>query len=141
MLRRPVDPVVVPCVFFVDRVLLPLCAKREINALVVKYHASMASMLTTTSTVQAEFKPERTYTWNEQLTAKGINMNIWLPNKEGPPARWEVVDAQGNNLTVRMHFGEVVFNFQDENSFLVNYPETAKASGKIACRRSGTPKE
>jgi len=33
-----------------------------------------------------------------------------------------------------MHFGEVVFNFQDENSFLVNYPETAKASGKIACR-------
>lgn len=38
MLKRPFDPVVLPCVFFVDRVLLPLCEKRERNGLVVKYH-------------------------------------------------------------------------------------------------------
>ena len=92
----------------------------------------------TTCTVQAEFKADGTYTWREQHQGDGIGMNFWVPKEDGPPARWEVVGAEGNKLTVRMHSGEVVFDFQDENAFTMNLPESVKASGTITFRRSGT---
>src|SRR5262249_50985932 len=97
--------------------------------------------VTTTCTVQAEFKPDGTYTWKEQHKGDGISMNVWVPKEAGPPARWEVVRAQGSKLTVRIHSGEVVFDFQDENAFTMNLPESAKASGTLAFRRTGTPKK
>src|SRR5262249_52965700 len=99
------------------------------------------SSVTTTCTVQAEFKPDGTYTWKEQHKGDGISMNFWVPKEEGPPARWEVVGAQGNKLTVRIHNGEVVFDFQDENAFTMNLPESAKASGTLAFRRSKAPEK
>jgi hypothetical protein len=97
--------------------------------------------VTTTCTVQAEFKADGTYTWKEQHQGDGIRVNFWAPKEDGPPARWEVVGAQGNELTVRIHSGEVVLEFQDENAFTMNLPEAAKASGTLAFRRLGTPKK
>jgi REP element-mobilizing transposase RayT len=97
--------------------------------------------VSTTCTVQAEFKPDGTYTWKEQHQGDGISMNFWVPKEDASPARWEVVGAQGNKLTVRLHSGEVVFDFQGANAFAMNLPESAKASGTIAFRRSRKPKE
>jgi hypothetical protein len=97
--------------------------------------------VTTACAVQAEFKPDGTYTWKEQHQGEGISMNFWVPKEDGPPARWEVVGAQGNSLTVRIHSGEVVFAFQDENSFTMSLPESAKGSGTITFRRSGPSKK
>ena len=97
--------------------------------------------MTADCTVQAEFKPDGTYTWNEQHKAEGISMSFWVPKDDGPPARWEAVHAQGRNLTVRIHSGEVVFEFLDANSFTMSIPESAKASGILTFRRSGTSKQ
>jgi len=94
-----------------------------------------ASIITTV-TVHAEFKPDGTYTWKEQHRGDGIDMSFWVPKEDASPARWEVVGAQGNKLTVRIHSGEVVFNFQGEDAFTMNVPKSAKASGTIAFRRS-----
>jgi hypothetical protein len=93
--------------------------------------------VTTACTVHAEFKPDGTYTWKEQHRGDGIGMNFWVPKEEASPARWEVVGSRGNQLTVRIHSGEVVFAFQDEDAFTMNLPESAKASGTITFRRSG----
>jgi hypothetical protein len=95
----------------------------------------------TTCTVQAEFKTDGTYTWKEQHQGDGIRMNFWVPKEDSPPARWEVVGAQGNKLRVRIHSGEVVFDFQDEDAFTMNLPESAKAGGTLAFRRSGPSKK
>jgi hypothetical protein len=97
--------------------------------------------VSTTCTVQAEFKRDGTYTWKEQHQGDGISMNFWVPKEEGPPARWEVVGAQGNKLKVRIHAGEVVFDFQDENAFTMSLPESAKAIGTLAFRRLRTSKK
>jgi outer membrane lipoprotein-sorting protein len=99
------------------------------------------SSVTTTCTVQAEFKPDGTYTWKEQHQGGVISMNFWVPKEDASPARWEVVVAQGNKLTVRVHSREVVFDFQGDNAFTMNLPESAKASGTITFRRSSKPKE
>ena len=96
--------------------------------------------VTTTCTVQAEFKPDGTYTWKEQHQGDGISMSFWVPKEDASPARWEVVGAQGNELTVRIHSGEVVFRFQDKDAFTMTLPESAEASGTITFRRSGTSK-
>jgi hypothetical protein len=95
----------------------------------------------TTCTVQAEFKADGTYTWKERHQGDVISMNFWVPKEDDPPARWEVLGAQGNQLKVRIHSGEVVFDFQDENAFTMNLPESAKATGTLAFRRSGTFKK
>jgi hypothetical protein len=100
----------------------------------------VSGMVTSACTVQAEFKPDGTYTWNEQHQGDGISMNFWVPKEDASPARWEVVDSQGNKLTVRIHSGEVVFHFQGKDAFTMTLPESAKASGTIAFRRSGTSK-
>jgi hypothetical protein len=99
------------------------------------------SSVTTTCTVQAEFKPDGTYTWKEQHQGEGISMNFWVPKEDASPARWEVLGAQGNKLTVRIHSGEVVFDFQGDSAFTMNLPGSAKASGTIAFRRSSKPNE
>ena len=99
------------------------------------------SWVTTTCTVQAEFKRDGTYTWKEHHQGDGISMNFWVPKEDTSPARWEVVGAQGNKLTVRTHSGEVVFEFQGDDAFTLNLPEPAKASGTITFRRSRNHKE
>jgi hypothetical protein len=98
-------------------------------------------LITTTCTVQAEFKADGTYTWREQHQGEGISMSFWVPKEGGPPARWEVVGARGNKLTLSIHSGQVVFDFQEENAFTMDLPESAKASGTITFRRSGTSKK
>jgi hypothetical protein len=97
--------------------------------------------VTTDCTVQAEFKPDGTYVWKEQHKGAGISMSFWAPKEDGSPARWEVVSVQRNKLTVRIHSGDVVFDFQDENTFTMNLPESAKASGTLTFRRSGMSKQ
>jgi len=97
--------------------------------------------VTTTCTVQAEFKAEGTYTWKEQHQGDGISMNFWVPKEDAPPARWEVVGAQGSKLTIRIHSGDVVFDFQGTDAFTMTLPESAKASGKLAFRRLRTSKK
>jgi hypothetical protein len=94
-----------------------------------------AETVTTTCTVQAEFRPDGTYTWNEQHQGDGISMNFWLPKEGAPPARWEVVGARGNQLTVRMHTGDAVLDFQGENAFTMALPESTKGSGTITFNR------
>jgi hypothetical protein len=96
--------------------------------------------VTTTCTVQADFQPDGTYTWKEQHQGDGISMNFWVPKEGASPARWQVVGAQGNELTVRIHSGEVVFHFQGNDAFTMTLPESAKASGTISFRRSRAPK-
>src|SRR5262249_20750532 len=73
------------------------------------------AFITTTCTVHAEFKPDGTYTWKEQHRGDGIDMSFWVPKEDASPARWEVVGAQGSKLTVRIHSGELVFDFQGED--------------------------
>ena len=97
--------------------------------------------LATTCTVQAEFKPDGTYPWNEQHKGEGISMNFLVPKENASPARWELVGAQGKKLTVRIHSGEVVFEFQGESDFTMNLPESAKAIGTLAFRRLRTSKK
>jgi hypothetical protein len=97
--------------------------------------------VTSDCTVQAEFKPDGTYIWKEQHKGDGISINFWVPKEDGPPTRWEVVGVQGNKLTVRIHSGDVVFDFQDENTFTINLAESAKASGILTFRRSGMSKQ
>ncbi len=102
---------------------------------------------TTTSvcTVQAEFKPDGTYTWCEQSrgdgSSKGMNIDVSIPSNGGEPARWEVVRAQGNKLTVRILFGEVIFDFQGKNAFTMDIPESTKSTGTIAFLRSAPSKQ
>jgi hypothetical protein len=98
-------------------------------------------VVTITCTVQAEFRPDGTYTWKEQHQGDGINMNFWVPKDDASPARWEVVGARGNQLTIRMHTGEVVLDFQGQNAFTMPLPESTKASGTIAFHRSGGSKK
>jgi hypothetical protein len=100
-----------------------------------------SASVTANCTVQAEFKPDGTYTWHEQHKGDGISMSFWVPKEDGPPARWEVVGAQGSKLTVRMHSGEVVFDFQDENTFTMSIPESTKTSGLLTFRRLGTSRQ
>jgi hypothetical protein len=101
--------------------------------------------VTSACTVRAEFKPDGTYTWNEQQqgqgASKGMNFNFWVPKKDGDPARWAVVRAQGSKLTIRIHLGEVVFDFQGEDAFTMGLPESTKARGTYTFRRSGISKE
>jgi len=92
--------------------------------------------VTTTCTVHAEFNPDGTYTWKEQHRGGGLDLSFWVPKEDASPARWEVVGAQGSKLTVRIHSGEVVFDFQGADAFTMNLPESAKASGTITFRRS-----
>src|SRR5262249_26020401 len=98
------------------------------------------SIITTTCTIDAEFKPDGTYTWKEQHQGDVVSMSFWVPKEDASPARWGVVGAQGNELTVRIHSGEVVFDFQGEDAFTMNVPESAKATGTITFRRSRMPK-
>jgi len=102
--------------------------------------AGGTASITTTCTVQAEFNPDGTYTWKEQHQGDSVSMNFWVPKEDASPARWEVVGAQGNELTVRIHSGEAVFHFQDKDAFTMTLPESAEASGTITFRRSGTSK-
>jgi hypothetical protein len=97
--------------------------------------------MTSACTVQAEFKPDGTYTWDEQQqgegASKGMDFNFWVPKKDGEPARWEVVRAWGSKLTIRFHLGEVVFHFQGEDTFTLELPESTKSTGTITFHRSG----
>src|SRR5262249_29738785 len=83
-----------------------------------------AGRITTTSTVFAEFKPDGTYTWKQHDVGNGFRGDFWWPKDDASPSRWTVVDAQGNKLTVRMHLGEVTLDFQGENGFTMNLPES-----------------
>jgi len=92
--------------------------------------------VTSVATVQAEFKPDGTYTWKEHHSGGGFEMNVWFPIDDATPARWEMVSSHGNKLVVRMHFGEAVLDFQGENSFSINLPESAGARGTYSFQRS-----
>jgi hypothetical protein len=99
--------------------------------------------VTSDSTVQAEFSPDGTYTWYEQHqgqgASRGMNVSFRVPNAGGEPARWEVIGTRRNKLSVRLHYGEVVFEFHGENAFILTFPESAHASGTIKFRRSNKP--
>ena len=90
---------------------------------------------TSACTARAEFKPDGTYTWQEHQQGGGISFDFSLPKDGGPAARWEVVRARGSELTIRIHAGEAVFDFQGENAFKMTLPESAQASGTYTFRR------
>jgi hypothetical protein len=92
--------------------------------------------ISTTCTVRAEFKPDGTYTWVEKHFGDGMSGEFSLPDKGAEPPRWEVVRADGNKLTVRVHYGEVVFQFDGGTSFTMDLPESAQATGTLVFRRS-----
>ena len=96
-----------------------------------------AGRINTTCTVQAEFKPDGTYTWQERHQGEGIHMTFSVPREGAPPTRWEVVRARGNRLTVRILHGEVALVFDGPSSFTMDLPESAKATGTLVFRRSG----
>jgi hypothetical protein len=100
----------------------------------------ISGTVTSESTVQAEFRSDGTYTWHEQHqgpgASKGINASFRVPKEGGEPARWEVIGTRSNKLSVRLHYGEVVFEFQGENAFTMTLPESAHASGTMKFRRS-----
>jgi hypothetical protein len=104
----------------------------------------VSGRVTTACTVQAEFKPDGTYTWYEQEqgegASKGMSVTAWVPQKDGDPARWEIVRAPGNQLTLRIYLGEVVFHFQGEDAFTMEWPESTQASGTVTFHRSGKSK-
>jgi hypothetical protein len=94
--------------------------------------------MTTSATVEAEFKSDGTYIWREHLEGSGIHMDISLPKDADSLAHWEVVSAKGDKLTVRIHFGDVACDFQGENAFTMNLPESAKVGdGAFVFHRSG----
>jgi hypothetical protein len=98
-------------------------------------------------TVQAEFKPDGTYTWEEELKEPSSLRFKSFMVLDSPVVRWEVKGSQGNKLTVRMTHNEVtngrevVFAFEGEDTFTIDLPESAKASGTLTFRRSGTSKK
>ena len=98
-------------------------------------------------TVQAEFKPDGTYTWEERHKGPPSFDTQYFIYIGSDVTRWVVVSSQGNKLTVRMTHNEVtngrevVFAFEDEDTFTMNLPESAKASGTLTFRRSGTSKK
>jgi hypothetical protein len=101
--------------------------------------------MTSTCTIQAEFRPDGTYTWNEQHRGEGdstgISASFRVPEEGGQPARWQVMRARGNQLTVQLHSGEVVFDFQGENAFTMKWPQSTKTTGTVTFRRSRKPAE
>jgi hypothetical protein len=99
--------------------------------------SKITSRASSTCTVQAEFKPDGTYTWKEHHQGECIHMDFSLPGGGAAPPRREVIRARGSKLTVRIHYGEVVFDFDGANSFSMDLPESAKASGTLTFRRLG----
>src|SRR5262249_49432445 len=94
-----------------------------------------AGEMTSPCTVVAEFRPDGTYIWREHQQGGGMRVNLWFPQEGAPPPRWEVVRSRGNRLTVRIHLGEVVFEFRGNDAFTMDWPESAKADGAISFRR------
>jgi hypothetical protein len=90
--------------------------------------------VTAACTVQAEFRSDGTYTWNEQHlgegTSKGFDITIQLPGEGDNLPRWEVSGARGKKLTARTHYGEVVFDFQDDDAFTMTLPEYQTSSSR-----------
>ena len=105
--------------------------------------AKWSGTLTTACTVQAEFRQDGTYTWKEQHRAGDRNskmsFEVALP-RDGEQARWKVVRAEGDKLTIQTHLGDVVFAFQGRDAFTMTFPESMKSSGTVAFQRSGRPK-
>ncbi len=98
--------------------------------------------MTSVCTVQAEFKPDGTYIWKEHLSGGGFNIDVRFPRDDASPARWEVVRAQGNQLTVRIYFDhDAVIEFQGENAFTMALPDPEKGSGTYTFRRSAMPQK
>lgn len=95
--------------------------------------------MTSASTVQAEFRPDGSYSWNEHYEGGGFNMNILLPKDAASVARWEFVSAQGNKVTIRIHLGDTVCDFHDENAFTMSLPESTQSRGTYVFRRSSVP--
>jgi hypothetical protein len=99
-----------------------------------------AGHVRTACTVRAEFKSDGTYTWKEDHRSEhgdtSFNMSFWVPKEGGEPFRWDVVRDDGNKLTIRMHRGEVVLEFQDPDSFTLAWPESAQTKGALLFRRS-----
>ena len=93
--------------------------------------------------MQAEFSQDGTYTWKEQHRAEDRNakmsFDVALP-RDGEQAHWKVVRAEGDNLTIQIHLGDVVFAFQGRDAFTMTFPESMKSSGTLAFQRSGRPK-
>jgi hypothetical protein len=100
--------------------------------------------MTSACMVQAEFKPDGTYTWNEQHqgqgASKGMSFSFSVPKEGGEPARWEVVRARGSQLTVRIHCGDVVFDFRGEDGFTMDLSKSTKESGTHTFHRSAKAK-
>ena len=97
--------------------------------------------ITSDCTVHAEFKPDGTYTWQEQQRSgddkSQMTFTVAVP-KNGEQAHWKVVRADGSKVTIGIHIGEVILDFQGEDMFTLDYPESTKASGHLTFRRSGT---
>jgi hypothetical protein len=98
--------------------------------------------VTADCTVYAEFKPDGTYTWREQHRSgdakSQMTFAVEVP-KDGEQAHWKVVRADGSKLTIGIYLGEIIFDFQGEDVFTLDWPESAKASGHLTFRRPGAP--
>jgi hypothetical protein len=99
-----------------------------------------AGTITSTSTIWAEFKPDGTYTWHQEErgegNSQGISASFWVPEKGGGPVHWEIISVKGNRLAIQLLMGEVVFVFENEDTFTMTWPEAAKGSGTIIFHRS-----
>ncbi len=95
---------------------------------------------TITADVHAQFNPDGTYRWSEHSQGPGFRITIVLPQDDKQPSLWEVVRTQGNELTVRLHNGEVLLVFEEENAFTMNLPGSAGTSGAYHFRRAVMPK-
>ena len=91
--------------------------------------------LSLSTSVQAEFRSDGTYTWHERLVGGGLTLWLSFPKEGEDPPRWEVVQFRGDRATVRLHFGEVDLQFHGRDSFSVIFPESAKVTGELNFRR------
>jgi hypothetical protein len=97
--------------------------------------------ITASSNVSVEFKLDGTYTWRQHDDGGGISITLSMPKEGEEPPHWKVVQSRGRNLTLQIHIGQVVMEFQDENTFTMNLPESSKAEGSYRFQRLAGAKQ
>jgi hypothetical protein len=81
-----------------------------------------------TSHVEAEFRSDGTYTWNDHLTGGGLTLTIEFPKAGEPAPHWEVVGGGAAAPTLRLANGEFDLQFQGRDEFVLRYKGTDSTS-------------
>lgn len=87
-----------------------------------------------TNNVRAEFRPDRTYSWDEKADAGGMTLTITMPKPGEPPPTWEITRVGHPTSTLRFHGGEFDISFQGRDAFTLRWA-LEDSSGDITFKR------